>query len=202
MDKIKVELIDKPYVKDDGVLVMLPFEDGLNVFEYKNGNELFRFVKNDHKYKNLYLDDERRKEFPYGNIPVHKTIKNFKVYNVANQIFDYGTIYKIVYFTKNNDFVDPDLSDSNVLEKACYKNSEYTYSTCYSSVIKDNDRAFLVVSKKECLPELEMTPEELKSLRSLNKVEFTKAYDPKIYRFLNTGISKKELEDAKKLIKK
>lgn len=197
---VKVEEIGKDCVKDDCVLVMIPFTEGLEISDYNTGEQIFYFTKNDHKYINKYLEDERKIGFPNSNIPFHKAIKNFKIYNVAHQILNYGTIYKIGTYKKN--IIDhTDMSELSTVEKVVWERSDYKYYTCFASVIRDGDEALFVVSNK-VVPELEMTPEELKSLKLLNKVKFSIFNSGKAISKVSSNKTEKNREEVKRLSKK
>ena len=47
-------------------------------------------------YVNKYLEDERRKQFPYSNIPTHFSKIKFKKVIYTNQLLDFEKPYIIV----------------------------------------------------------------------------------------------------------
>lgn len=176
MINIDVQKIDKEYVKDDCVQVMIEFKDGLSIQNTSTNETIFNFEKDKTGYINTYLEDERRANFPYGNIPVHRTIKNLKIYNVVNQILDFDTTYKVNYIFKG--ILEPYLPQG------------------YIRIVKDNDEAFLLYGKKE--NELKMNAEEIKTLVTLGQLKIKKTNEPKIIRLLNRNIPKEEIESQKK----
>lgn len=103
------------YVKDDYLQLMMAYRDYLILF----GNKELMYYKNlslqEQRTRNVYLDDERRKYFPYSQIPEHIERKAFLFKrNFANQILDFekpyikvndGLISKITAFKDDNETI-------------------------------------------------------------------------------------------------
>lgn len=87
----KVQKIEKHYVGDDCIQIMVPYRDKITVLD-ENGIVLHS-ENNLNLYINKYLDDERRKQFPYSNIPTHFSRKGFDKISYANMILEYDKPY-------------------------------------------------------------------------------------------------------------
>lgn len=193
---IKIKIIKEPFKNEDGALVMFPFRKGIRIGEYNREEELFFLRDDKNGYKNEYLDDERREKFPYSNIPVFRTIKGLRIYNVTNQILNYNKIYLVQRYREHYAYV-PEDNFSELHE-------EIVTDTEYVSVINDDDansdKAYMVISDKK-VPELELNAKELKNLITLNQIESQQMEEPYIPVLLNEGISKDDVKKAKRLVK-
>jgi len=112
-----IQKIESHYVGEDCIQIMLPYNDAVTIlsqdgilFHYKTGSDV---------YINKYLEDERRKQFPYSNIPTH--------YSRC------GLRRKVAYTNQLLDFEKPyiRIGDNYVSE---------------SFVVKDNNQALMVSS--------------------------------------------------------
>lgn len=86
------------YVKDDYIQIMLGYRDYLLLF----GNNGLMYFKNfiekslsiSKETRNVYLDDERKLDFPYSQIPEHiERVSSFRKMNFVNQILDFEKPY-------------------------------------------------------------------------------------------------------------
>lgn len=84
------------YVKDDYLQLMLQYKDYLIL--YGDGKLMYyNNLRTKCDGKNVYLKDERRKEFPYSQIPEHIE-RRFLVKNIyVNQIFNFDRPYISVH---------------------------------------------------------------------------------------------------------
>lgn len=90
-----VQRIENHYVGDDCIQIMAPYKNEITIFN-KDGI-VFSHNVDSHIAINKYLEDERRKQFPYSNIPTHYSkIGSFGKINFANQLFDFEVPYIIV----------------------------------------------------------------------------------------------------------
>jgi hypothetical protein len=174
---LKVRRINRKYVKDDCVQVMFGFRKGMTIDKPYTKELLFNYEKKNDYYNN-YLDDERRKTFPYGNIAVHREIKGFRMYNMANQILNFDIIYRISY--------------------SHGKRKNYNYSFC--KVIKDNKEALLLTASK--IKDLNINLEKLKNLETLGKIKIKRCKEPKFRLSINKNITREDIIKGKKLYKK
>lgn len=119
MNEEVVQKIDKVFVSNDCVQVMIPYKTALTILS-KDGF-LYHHNPGSNVRINKYLKDKRRLIFPYNGIPIHYAKEGLKKKVVyTNQLFDY--------------------------EKTYLEVSDDSYSLNY--VIKDNNDAYLVSSKK------------------------------------------------------
>lgn len=91
-DKI-VYAVKDCYVADDCVQIMIPVRDNSTILS-QDGILFHSEKKNSSVYTNKYLEDERRHQFPYSNIPMHYERKGlFGKLCYVNQVFDFGKPY-------------------------------------------------------------------------------------------------------------
>lgn len=86
-----IQRIPSWYVGEDCVQVMVPYKNAITilskdgiVYHHKEGSNIFI---------NKYLDDERRKQIPYHNIPMHYTKLYDGKYRYTNQLFEFEQPY-------------------------------------------------------------------------------------------------------------
>ena len=77
-------------VGEDCLQIKLRYKDLMTIFS--PAGIIFKDMPNQ-DYVHKYLEDERRKQFPYSNIPVHNRKIFFKKYKFANQLLDFETTY-------------------------------------------------------------------------------------------------------------
>lgn len=108
-----IQKIDNKYVGDECIQMMMAYRKYLGLIG--NGEILYHDQPN-FKLINKYLEDERKNQFPYSNIPTHIKRVGFKKFKVANQLLNFDT----PYFRFSSEFS----------------------SICYA--VKDNKNAYLV----------------------------------------------------------
>lgn len=87
-----IQRIESCYVGEDCVQIMVPYQKAITIFDDKG--ILYHSKKGSSTYNNKYLEDERRTQFPYSNIPVHYSkIGLFGKICYANQLFDFEKPY-------------------------------------------------------------------------------------------------------------
>jgi len=171
-NNIKVAKMHKRYVGQDCAQLMIPYFTTMTVF---NNSEMLFHAKGINNIEvNRYLYDERRKQFPYHDIPTHYTKKLFQKKLVyVNQICDFDKPYLLIrsglpqqyYVSKTSDgaiVVQQNLETTNHDRK--FFNTEEMHSflreliTCNNgeqSYAIDMDGKFLnFVSKEERMLEL------------------------------------------------
>lgn len=94
MDEKIVRKIEECYVGEDCVQVELPYVETLSVFS-KEGM-LFHDEGDADFYVNQYMEEERRHQFPYSNIPIVHTKKYGQEMTYINQLFQFNQSYLIV----------------------------------------------------------------------------------------------------------
>lgn len=90
---VKNEIVVKipsHYVGDDCVQVMFAYRGSMAVI---NPTGIKYHDQVGYENINHYLEDERRKKFPYSNIPMHNGKILFRKYKYVNQLLDFDTPY-------------------------------------------------------------------------------------------------------------
>lgn len=87
-----VQRINSWYVGEDCAQLMVPYKNGITILN-KDGI-LYHHNEGSNVFINKYVEDERRKQFPYYNIPEHYT-KFFwdGKYHYTNQLFEFEQPY-------------------------------------------------------------------------------------------------------------
>lgn len=121
MDIKVVKRIPSHYVQEDCIQEMVGYRDGLYIIDSKG------FVYKDFPNEetiNEYLNDERRFNFPYSNIPTHTKRIGFRKYKMINRILDFDKVY--VHFTGQGIFTEQAIKNGEealvVFEKMMYFN--------------------------------------------------------------------------------
>lgn len=108
-----IQKIDKCYVGDDCVQVMVPYKNSTTVLGADG--ILFHHKKDSNFSTNKYVEDERRKQFPYSSIPIHQARVDklfFMKRYYTNQLFEFNK----TYFTFN--------SESTIVENYAIKHDD------------------------------------------------------------------------------
>ena len=111
-----VQKMHSHYVADDYIQIMLGYHDYLLLFGNNDLMYFKNFIESYPSYsegsRNVYLEDERKNNFPYSQIPEHiERISLFKKLNFVNQILDYEKPYIIIndgFIKKMTAFKDGD----------------------------------------------------------------------------------------------
>lgn len=70
---------------------MIPYKKSITIFD---SNDILYYDKKGSSFHiNKYLQDERRKQFPYSNIPTHYQRIGLSKYNYTNQLFNFEQTY-------------------------------------------------------------------------------------------------------------
>lgn len=87
-----VQKIERQYVGDDCVQIMIPYRNAITILS--QDGMLYHHKPGSDVYINKYLEDERRKQFPYSNIPTHYSrVGMFKKMTYANQLLEFEKPY-------------------------------------------------------------------------------------------------------------
>lgn len=87
-----VQKINHWYVGDDCVQLMVPYKNSLTILN-KDGI-LYHHKDGSENSINCYVNDERRKQFPYSNIPIHNSkLGLFDKCHYTNQLFNFEQPY-------------------------------------------------------------------------------------------------------------
>ena len=143
-----VQRIKSHYTGNDCVQVMAAYKDNLTILS-KDGISYYQ-EKNTDFYINKYLNDDRRYQFPYSNIPTHdENIGFFNRYHFTNQLLNYQQPYIRI-------------GDGIIIE---------------SYAIKENDEAFLINELLEADKDTAiMTREEVDEIFEESKDDEGKKY--------------------------
>lgn len=121
MDIKVVRRIPSHYVQEDCIQEMVGYRDGLCIIA-TDGIVFNDF--NDDETINRYLNDERRFNFPYNNIPTHIRRIGLRKYKMVNRILDFDKVY--VHFTEQGIFTEQAIKNGEetlvVFEKMMYFN--------------------------------------------------------------------------------
>lgn len=109
-----VQRIGKSSIGKNCVQVMVPYKKSLTILS--KDNILYHDVRGVLFHVNKYLNDDRRNQFVYSNIPIHRSRVGLFMYNYTNQIFNFEEPYIRI-------------SDGHIIE---------------SFAVKDNDSALLM----------------------------------------------------------
>ena len=183
-----VQRVESHYVGDDCIQVMAPYintitilnKDGI-IYSHKNGS---------HASINKYVEDERRKQFPYSNIPTHYSrIGLFGKMNYANQLLNFEEPYIRI-------------GDGGIIESFAVKDKN---EALLINTILTGDKRSVFVTRKE-LEEVfsnSTTGKEKKYIiylddESINIGEFHPlASEEKIYNFVKSQITENVSEFRK-----
>ena len=162
-DRKVVVRVDKPYVSDDRIQIMIPYQNSLTLLS--KDIVLYHHTYDENVYINKYIEDKCKTDFPYNNIPVHCDIRRFKKVTYANQILNCNEPYvRIVdgnivetYAIRSddhalvlNEFVQPNRKEEKMMTRSEIENILNDDKTYVMSLYdgewftKDNmDKAFM-----------------------------------------------------------
>lgn len=87
-----VQRIASHYVGDDCIQVMAPYRNTITILN--QDGIIYSHKEGSHASINKYVEDERRKQFPYSNIPTHYSrVGLFEKINYANQLLNFEEPY-------------------------------------------------------------------------------------------------------------
>ena len=201
--KITAHRIPNCYVGEDCALIMIPFTRSIMIHEkesFLEKNIICRYNVTNRNVSivNNYLEDSRRNNLPYSDIPLHISIKGLKKIYYVNQLYDFDKDYWCM--------VDYDITKYNMWGE------EYQPGhVIHQYLLKDNTDIILVSEyynlniydklnrlKKE-LPRRKYTIEEIKYLMS---VKIKNMNNPRFDYILNPNITREEIENSKRLTRK
>jgi len=96
-----LQRIPKCYVIEDAVQIRVSFDKKITIIssDFNNEGILCHYnLDDDSQNINKYINDQRRKNFPFGNIPIYKEIQlkftdSSKIINYVNQIMNFNKHY-------------------------------------------------------------------------------------------------------------
>ncbi len=92
MKKTIIERIENYNIGDDCIQTSVSYRNAMTIVG--QDGVLYHYMEGSDKYINKYLEDERRKQFPYSNIPTYyRKDGMFKIKTCVNQLFDFEKPY-------------------------------------------------------------------------------------------------------------
>lgn len=129
-----VQRIQSHYVGDDCIQIMFPYQDALTIVN--QDGMLYHHKPGSSVYVNKYLEDERRKQFPYSNIPTHFSKVRFRKIAYTNQLLDFEKPYIKIgdgYFSES--FVIKD-NNQALLTTSIMKPDNHVEHMTYDELLK------------------------------------------------------------------
>lgn len=131
-----VQKIESYYVSDDCIQIMIPYKNAITILN-KDGI-LFHNKVDSNLQINKYLEDERRKQFPYSNIPTHySTVGLSKKITYSNQLFEFEKPYIRIfdgYIVES--FVVKDNNQALLINSVMQTYNKYTKHMTYDELLK------------------------------------------------------------------
>ena len=96
-NRVTIHKIHNKFTSDDCVQIMLSYSNNLTIID--NNGVMFHATDLDDINTNKYLTDERRKQFPFSDIPTHyeKNLFLFAKRFFINQLFNYNQPYVVIH---------------------------------------------------------------------------------------------------------
>ena len=88
-----VQRIEKHYVGEDCVQIMMPHNLKSGVTLLNSEEIIYHYKPNSQLFVNKYPNDVRKNQFPYAEIPIHKSKVGLKTLEYANQLLDFNRVY-------------------------------------------------------------------------------------------------------------
>lgn len=130
-----VQRIESHYVGDECIQLAIPYRNAITILD--QDGILFHDKIGSNLYINKYLEDERRSQFPYSNIPIYYSKKMFKgkIYN-TNQLLDFEKPYISIGDNQIIErFVVKDGGQALLIKKIM-KMDKYTRHMTYDELLK------------------------------------------------------------------
>lgn len=90
---LQISTIKPYYIADDCCQLMIGFSESLTIMDGEK--TIFGFA-NGSCWKSIYINDERRFQFPYHSFPFHITERDGEKGILANQLLEYNKIYTVI----------------------------------------------------------------------------------------------------------
>ena len=88
-----VQRIQSHYVGDDCIQIMIPHYLNSGITILNSDGMTYHYKPNSYLFVNKYTSDKRKDQFPYSQIPNHKSRVRFKKLEYVNQILDFNRVY-------------------------------------------------------------------------------------------------------------
>lgn len=192
-----IQRLESHYVSDDCCQIMLPFTEKTTILSDKG----IMFHRDDNVVINEYIKDERRKKFPYHNIPTHLyKIPFIGKVGYTNQILEYEKpIIRVFEGYAIESFAVKDNSNALLVHKTLYPIEEKTIISLARSLKRDTDE---YITREELIKLLEPNEDEEIFYITSDGQFYTKMPIPEeiiILSFLKENMQKK-IQEIKKYI--
>lgn len=192
--QIKVNEIDNKFVGVDCAQLMIPFDKALSIFSEKELTFYGRGYPENKIDNTHYIQDERKKQFPYNETPYHCIRKIFSTKIYVNQLFDFNKPYVLInngilseyYVTKEDDktyiiqtYLAVDDKD-DIVKKYIEKEKVYDF---FGEMINKNDgkKTYIVDSTGKhlniCFDENERKQKRNELIEILKQKEILDSFD-------------------------
>lgn len=110
--------IESHYVGEDCIQIMLPHSQGTLTLLSDMGISYHSYNNNSDTYINKYLADERRRQFPYSDIPIHTQYSQGQKYDTVNQLIEFNKPYLLISNCLIEKYAVKDGDDAIFISKA------------------------------------------------------------------------------------
>ena len=120
-----VQRIESHYVGDDCIQIMIPHFLNSGITILNSDGMTYHYKPNSYLFVNKYTSDKRKEQFPYSQIPNHKSRVRFKKLEYVNQILDFNRVYiEISNGIIKEDYVVKDGDEALIATKYIIPNQE------------------------------------------------------------------------------
>lgn len=122
-----VQRIESHYVGDDCIQIMIPHKLNSGITILNSEGMTYHYKPNSYLFVNKYTSDKRKEQFPYSEIPNHKSRVRFKKLEYVNQLLDFNRVYiEIANGVIKEDYVVKDGDEALLATKYILPNQEET----------------------------------------------------------------------------
>ena len=144
-----VQKVSSWYVGDDCAQLMIPYQDAITILN-RNGI-IYHHTEGSEVLVNEYINDERRKQFPYHSLPIHYSKHIDGKYQYTNQLFNFEEPYiRINDGGVIESFVVKDKSEALVVSKIMPVVKETSFKTreeiesMLNPQTEDNEKSYYI----------------------------------------------------------
>lgn len=122
-----VQRIESHYVGDDCIQIMIPHYLNSGITILNSDGMTYHYKPNSYLFVNKYTSDKRKDQFPYSQIPNHKSRVRLKKLEYVNQLLDFNRVYiEIANGVIKEDYVVKDGDEALLATKYILPNQEET----------------------------------------------------------------------------
>ena len=120
-----VQRIKSHYVGDECIQIMIPHQLNSGVTLLNSEGITYHYKPNSNLFVNKYTSDKRKDQFPYSQIPNHKSRIGLKTLEYVNQLLDFNRVYiKIADGIIEENYVVKDGTEALLATKYILPNKE------------------------------------------------------------------------------